>query len=91
MDHNTTGVEHQWWGMTGQGPPSTSQPAKQINQTSRFRLDELINEDHVSLNCSNCVFDEADIFSNDITRIKPYFSFPDILLHFLIFQNQIFK
>ncbi|KAF7641642.1 hypothetical protein LDENG_00275670 [Lucifuga dentata] len=24
-------------------------------------------------------------------RIKPYFSFPDILLNFLIFQNQIFK
>ncbi|KAF7658636.1 hypothetical protein LDENG_00010240 [Lucifuga dentata] len=24
-------------------------------------------------------------------RIKPYFSFPDILLNLLIFQNQIFK
>ncbi|KAF7643668.1 hypothetical protein LDENG_00235300 [Lucifuga dentata] len=44
-----------------------------------------------------CMF-EPNIFSFHVTlltiisqRIKPYFSFPDILLNLLIFQNQIFK
>ncbi|KAF7643616.1 hypothetical protein LDENG_00236330 [Lucifuga dentata] len=55
-------------------------------------------KDHTWPNHPFCMF-ESNIFNFiHVTlltiisqRIKPYFSFPDILLNLLIFQNQIFK
>ncbi|KAF7641598.1 hypothetical protein LDENG_00276550 [Lucifuga dentata] len=59
------------------------------------KLSIIVLKDHINdftcLSIIYSVFIHVTLLTIISQRIKPYFSFPDILLNLLIFQNQIFK
>ncbi|KAF7646412.1 hypothetical protein LDENG_00188110 [Lucifuga dentata] len=64
-----------------------------FGRNDMFKDDKL--KDHTSrfacLSLIYSVFIHVTLLTIISQRIKPYFSFPDILLNLFIFQNQIFK
>ncbi|KAF7642966.1 hypothetical protein LDENG_00247310 [Lucifuga dentata] len=63
--------------------------------SGHFRMTKKTLKDHTihfaCLSLIYSIFIRVMLLTIISQRIKPYFSFPDILLNLFIFQNQIFK